>query len=269
MKFLNKLERKYGKYAIKNLSLYVIGMYIIGFAIYLMVPTAVNSLSLNPYMILHGEVWRLVTFLLDPPTTSLIFIVFALLFYYNICSSLEAVWGAFRFNLYLFTGILGTIVGAFLVYFITGSPDIYMNTTYVNLSLFLAYAALFPNMEVLVYFILPVKIKWLAYVDVAFLLVAFFLGGIGTKIAIVVSLLNFILFYFATRNYKKYSPKEVKRKKKFKKQVKTATNGARHQCYICKRTELDDSNLEFRFCSKCGGNHEYCQDHLFTHIHIK
>ena len=100
MKFLNKLERKYGKYAIKNLSLYVIGMYIIGFAIYLMVHTAVNSLSLNPYMILHGEVWRLVTFLLDPPTTSLIFIVFALLFYYNICSSLEAVWGAFRFNLY-------------------------------------------------------------------------------------------------------------------------------------------------------------------------
>ena len=149
---------------------------------------------------------------------------------------------------------------------------IFMNTYYLNMSLFLAFAASFPNMVVYFMFILPVKVKWLGVLDAVYLGMAFLRGDLGTKIAIVVAMLNFLLFFFATRNYKRVSPTQVRRKKHYQKAVQQATTRAgepRHRCAVCGRTELDDPNLEFRYCSKCDGDYEYCQDHLFTHTHIK
>ena len=77
------------------------------------------------------------------------------------------------------------------------------------------------------------------------------------------------MFYFATRNYQRVSPKEIQRKKKYKREIHASTSGPKHKCAVCGRTELDGDNLEFRFCTKCDGSYEYCQDHLFTHEHIK
>lgn len=271
MNWLYRLERKFGRYAIVNLPLYIVLLYAVGAALDILSQGTFYYvyLSLNPYMILHGQVWRLVTFLVATPSTNIIFLVFVLLFYYSIGQSLTQVWGAFKFNMYILVGVLGTIASAFIVYAVTRSPYIFMDTYYVNLSMFLAYAAIFPNMQVYIYGILPIRVKWLALVDVVILGLSFIQGDVGTRIAIVVSLLNFLLFYFSTRNYRRVSPKEVHRKIRYRRQVSQNTRGARHECAVCHRTELDDPNLEFRYCSKCNGNYEYCNDHLFTHTHIK
>lgn len=271
-KFLNKLERKYGRFAIHNLPMYIVVLYGIGFVLQLVNPYMSYYLELNPYLVLHGEPWRILTFLIMPPNADPIFIIFVLLFYYSICQSLEHVWGSFRFNVYYFTGVIGTIIGSFILYAITSNSMIFMNTYYLNMSLFLAFAASFPNMVVYFMFILPVKVKWLGVLDAVYLGMAFLRGDLGTKIAIVVAMLNFLLFFFATRNYKRVSPTQVRRKKHYQKAVQQATTRAgepRHRCAVCGRTELDDPNLEFRYCSKCDGDYEYCQDHLFTHTHIK
>lgn len=271
MKFLNKLERKFGRYAIKNLSMYLIILYVAGAVISILgneMDFYGTFLALNPYMILHGQVWRLFSFLIATPSTNLIFLIFVLLCYYSICKELEYLWGDFRFNLYILTGVLGTILAAFILYFVTGSPYISMDTYYINLSLFLAYAASFPEARFYIYGIIPVKAKWLGILDGVYLAACFLLGDMVTKTMIVVSLMNFLLFFFGTRNYHKYSPKQARRRNNYIKEVRTSTNATRHRCHVCGRTELDDPNLEFRYCSKCEGNYEYCSDHLYTHIHV-
>lgn len=287
MNFLNKLERKFGKYAISNLSLYLIIAYVIGYVMYL--PTMFGGTSilqfvtLNPYLIFHGQIWRIITWVLVPPSQIDIFTIIMLYFYYSLGATLERTWGTFRFNVYIFSGMLFTIIGAFALYFVyagifhadTALLGSYISsafsTYYINLSIFLAFAAVYPNMQVLLFFVIPVKMKYLAYIDVAMLLYSFFANaGAAPKVAIVMSLLNFIVFFFTTRDYKHVSPKEVHRRNEFKRQnAKMSAPGiTKHKCAICGRTEKDGDDLEFRFCSKCNGNYEYCQNHLFTHEHI-
>ncbi len=277
MRFLDKLERKFGHLAIPNLSRYLIVLYIVG-AVLSVSATFThfdfygNFLALNPYMIMRGQIWRLFTFLMATPTTNLIFLLLILICYYNICRELEYIWGDFKFNLYILTGVLGTILAAFILYFTIGSPFhqyIYMDTFYLNLSLMLAYIASFPEAKFYFYGIIPIKAKWLGVIEGIYLAISFFAGNVVTKAAIIVSLMNFLLFFFGTRNYHRYSPKQVKRKQTYIREVRTSTNMTRHRCHVCGRTELDDPNLEFRFCSKCEGNYEYCSDHLYTHNHIK
>ena len=144
-----------------------------------------------------------------------------------------------------------------------------MDTYYLTLSMFLAYAAIFPDMQVYLYGIIPIRVKWLALIDLLLLAYSFVLGGIGSRIAIVVSLLNFLLFYFSSRNYRRISPKEIHRKHKYRESVRQGQRDYRHRCSICGRTDKDHPELEFRFCSKCNGNFEYCNEHLFTHTHVK
>lgn len=282
--FLNKCERKFGRYAISNLSLYLIIGYVIGYI--LTMTGSMEFISLNPYKILHGQVYRIITWILNPPSSLNIFTIIMLFFYYSIGNSLEKTWGAFRYNVFIFSGFIFTILGAFLLYVlycvIGGAPGeevgrvigASFSTYYVNMSIFLAFAACYPNMQVLLYFIIPIKIKWLAYLDAALLLVEFFTNGLAAKIAIVASMLNFLIFFLGTRNYRQISPKEIHRRQSYKRAVNeghgrsNAGTITKHKCAICGRTELDGDHLEFRFCSKCNGNYEYCQDHLFTHEHI-
>jgi len=135
------------------------------------------------------------------------------------------------------------------------------------MSIFLAFAASYPDMELLLYFVLPIKIKWMALVYAVFILYDLARGNIVTRVAIISSLLNFVLFFFSSRNVKPYTPKEQARKAKFRQQAKPHMNY--RKCAVCGRTELDDPTLQFRFCSKCNGNYEYCQEHLFTHQHVQ
>lgn len=285
MNWLNKLERKFGRYAIPNLMYYIIILYGLGFALQMVNPTFYYQyLSLNVSAILSGQVWRVITFIIQPPSTSLIFIIFALHLYYMIGKHLEYAWGAFRFNMYFFAGVLFHVIAAFIIYFMTGL-SLPLDTWYLNLSLFFAFAALYPDVQFLLFLVIPVKVKWLALLDGVYFLYTIlqaFLPAYGgsvygfiyqaNAIAAFVSLLNFVIFFLSSRNMSHYSPKQVKRKKEFQKKMRPVNqyaNGARHRCAVCGRTELDDENLEFRYCSKCNGNYEYCQDHLFTHTHVK
>lgn len=275
MKFFNNFERKYRKYAISNLMYYIVILYGIGLVIQLVNPMLYwNYLSLNAEAILSGQIWRIVTFLVYPPAmgnwvfTSVFFGIIALFLYHNLGQTLENVWGSFRFNVFFFTGVLGQVLACLISYLVFKRP-LYMTTGFLNFSIFLAFAVYFPDVQFLLFYVLPVKAKWLAVAECAVYLYSFIFGDISVRCEIVISLLNVIVFLLMTRNYKKYSPKEIKRKNDFKKEVSAhLKSGPRHKCAVCGRTELDGDDLEFRYCSKCEGNYEYCQDHIYTHQHV-
>ena len=167
MKFLNKLERKFGRYAVPNLMLYIIILNAAGLLITIMYPQAQYYLCWSTSAILHGQIWRIVSFILVPYTTSPVnFLIFAFL-YYSISQTLERVWGSFRMDMYIITGLLGTIVAAFLVYFVFGvEMGMQVSISYLSNSLFLALAATFPDVQFLLFFIIPVKAKWMALLSV-------------------------------------------------------------------------------------------------------
>lgn len=281
---INKLERKFGKYAIPHLMNYLIGGYVIGYLFYFgsMITNLnfINLMTLEPYAILHGfQFWRLITWVLIPPNESLIFAIIMMIFYYQLGSVLEQTWGSFRFNLYIFGGIIATLIGAFVLYFLLGQPinmGGLFSTYYINMSIFLAFAVCYPDMEVRLYFLIPIKMKWMAIVYGVLLVLEVVQNGWVGRVAIICSLLNFVVFYLSTRNYKRVSPREIHRKQSYRRASapppshdRSGNPIARHKCAICGRTELTNPELEFRFCSKCNGNYEYCQDHLFTHTHVK
>ncbi len=291
MNWLNKLERKIGRYAIPNLIVWMIGAYTIGFVLYTVSPGILNLLTLSPYHILHGQIWRLFTWVLMPTESNLIFLLIMALFYYQLGTTLERTWGTFRFNVYIFSGMIFTVIGAFVLYAIyyvqnlsaiTAMPALAANLSsslgwgysvnYINMSIFLAFAVMYPDMQVMLYFIIPIKMKWMAIVYGVLIVYNFVMSGWAGRISIVMSMLSFIVFFLSTRNLKRYTPHEVHRRQKFKAQMREPRPGSgitKHKCAICGRTELDAPELEFRFCSKCEGNYEYCSDHLFTHQHIR
>lgn len=277
MKFLNKLERKFGRYAIRNLSAYIIALYAAGYLIELFFPEILGWLTLEPYYILRGQVWRILTWLIIPPDSFGFFTIIMLFFYYSLGNTLEQTWGRFRYNVYILGGLLATLIGAFvlygILYLVYGGPVSFgamFSTYYVNMSIFLAFAVSYPDMQVLLYFLIPIKIKWMGILYGIFILYSFWQNDWVGRVVILVSLLNFIVYFLATRNVRRVSPKEMKRKQAFRREVHSAAKSGqpRHRCAVCGRTELDDDRLEFRYCSKCDGNYEYCQDHLFTHEHI-
>ncbi len=282
MKFFQKMERRFGRYAIRNLMNYIILLYAVGLVLQIVVPQFYwNWLSLNAGAILHGQVWRIVTFLIYPPMgmssigaspfsmlSDLLFNGIALSLYYSLGTTLERTWGAFKFNVYFFMGVLGHVLAAIIAY-LGFHQTLLLTTMYLNLSLFFAFAAMYPDMQFLLFMVIPVKAKVLAVFDGIFFLYEFIVGSAATRCAIVLSLLNFLIFFLMTRNLSRYSPKEIKRKKEFRTQAKIIPQGGtRHRCAVCGRTEKDGENLEFRYCSKCAGGLEYCQDHLYTHQHV-
>ena len=287
MNWIDKMERKFRGRGIPNLTVYVIICYVVGYLLSYMNPSMLSMMSLDVSKILQGQIWRLVTWVIYPPSTGnfFLFVISILFFYYPVGTSLERTWGSFRYTLYIFSGLLFVLIAAFITYFITGGFVVidgmtYMigggvfTTYYVSLSVFLAYAMSYPDMQILLWFVIPIKMKWMAGVYGAIILynmISYIRVGLWVMaVPILASLLNFILFFFSTRNMQRYNPKEVHRRREFKKAMaQSRVNPATGGITICGRTEKDDPNLEFRFCSKCNGNYEYCQDHLFTHQHVK
>lgn len=190
MKWMNKLERKFGKYAIPNLIFYIIALNALVFLLSLAAPgqPVVELLTLHPQRVLQGEIWRLLTYIFIPPTGSPIWIIFLLYFYYLVGTGLEQAWGAFRFNLYYVLGLAGTTLAAF----ISGAG---YTGAYLNLSLFLAFAHLYPNFEVMLFLILPVKVKYMAWLNWALMGFTLIFHALPYKIAAVAAVLNFFVFF--------------------------------------------------------------------------
>ena len=272
---LDKMERRFGRYAIRNLTMYLLAGYAIGYLLSFTMPQLLTYFTLEPALILKGQVWRLLSWVIIPPNDNIIFVIFMMLLYYSLGNTLESYWGAFRYNVYIFSGILFTVIGAFIVNGliggITGFGSLY-STYYINMSIFLACAASIPDVQVLLMFLFPIKVKWLGIVYGIILLVNCIQGGIATWIVVIFSLLNFLVFFLRSKGKMHLSVGQIKRQQEFHQKMRSAgqTKGiTRHKCAICGRTELDGDDLEFRFCSKCNGNYEYCQYHLFTHEHVK
>lgn len=289
----NRLRRKLEKYAIPNLTLYLIICYGIGYLMQFLVPAGYQYLMLDPFLVLKGQVWRLVTWILIPPDSSNIFFVLITLYlYYSLGGLLERIWGTYKYNVYLFSGLLFTILGAFVLcgysvlmgaqptmytglYLLNNGSAVYFgqfSTYYINMSIFLACAASIPDVQVLLMFLFPIKVKWLGIVYGIILLVNCIQGGIATWIVVIFSLLNFLVFFLRSKGKMHMSVGQIRRQQEFHQKMRSAgqTKGiTRHKCAVCGRTELDGDDLEFRFCSKCNGNYEYCQYHLFTHEHVK
>ncbi len=311
--FLYKMERKFGKRAIPHLTAIMIGLMVAGYVMQFINARALEIFTLNPYQILHGQIWRIVTWVLVPPKSFDIFTIIMIFFYFSIGTTLEKAWGDFRYNVYIFGGLLFTLVAAFITYafycaaypsFAIGSMiGVYFNTYYICLSILLAYAATFPDSVVLLMFVIPLKMKYLGVIYGAFLaydiimcLRQFPVYGslcVIPVIAMIASVANFAVFFFTMRSKVHLSPEQKRRQKEFRRQVLEADSrnqarersaektkvrregpatvtsiGARHRCEVCGRTEISNPELEFRFCSKCSGAHEFCMEHLHTHQHI-
>lgn len=225
-------------------------------------PGLYDQLVFYPTLILKGEVWRLLSFLLLPPASSLLFAAIALYFYYMIGEALERTWGAFRFNVYYLIGVVLLIAAGFA----TGSP---VTPVLLNLSLFLAFAKEYPNEEFLLFFIIPVKAKYLAYVDWFFIAFMFLSGGIPGKTMALAAVANYFLFYWrdVLEAFRRGS-----RKSKFKKQFNAheviSAEFTYHRCHVCGRTEKSNPELQFRYCNQCAGDYEFCNEHIFDHEHV-
>ena len=172
MKFISKLEKKIGKFAIPNLMRVLIACYIVGYVFQTTFPEFLNFLTLEPYYILKGQVWRLVSWVIVPEAGfNIFFTLIMLYFYYSIGTDLERTWGEFRFNLYIFGGIIFTDIAALILYFVIGGDASFavsmaglFSTYYINLSLFLAFAMTYPDHQILFMFVVPVKMKWMGLV---------------------------------------------------------------------------------------------------------
>ena len=273
MKWVYKLERKFGRICIPHLMLVIIAGQAMVYLANLLNPDILllSRFSLNWAAVMHGEVWRLLTFVFIPQSTSPLGLVLTLYFYYLIGNTLENTWGDFQFNVYYLCGMLGAILAAAL----TG----YGTSYYINLSLFFAFAMLYPDFQVLLFFIIPIKMKWLAIIDALYFVYAIiqdFSAGMGLMSFLpLVALLNYFLFCGGELFHSVMPRRRQQRRNTvdFKREVhrikyETKNKNYMHKCAVCGRTDADHPELEVRYCSRCAGYHCFCQDHINNHVHF-
>ena len=266
---------RHPRFGIKRLMLYIV----IGTALFYVINLMDRSgmflwyIMFSPPDILRGEVWRLVTWIFYPAASS------PLYFYYFIGKTLEQQWGTAKFSLFYLMGALLNIIYGFAVWFIFRIPVYYMSPVYLNLSMFFAFAVLFPDQRFLLFFIFPVKCKWLALIDAAFFLyeiISMLVNGLPVYAVLpLVSVINFFIFCGSSLAVylRRSRPANVSNTIKFKTAARSAEKAAenrayRHKCAVCGRTDTDHPELQFRYCSRCQGYHCFCEDHINSHIHF-
>lgn len=266
MNWIDRLERKYRRFAVRNLTKYLIigTAFVFILSLFKKFGDINQILYLDSHLVLKGQIWRLITFVFVPPIESF-WIVLALYVFYLFGSSLERLWGSFRFNLYYLLGVLSAILAAFLGGKVTSE--------FLNMSIFLAFAYLYPNFKLLLFFIIPVKIKYLAWFNIGYLVLSMVLSP-QSRITSVLSLVNFFVF-FGGEIYNNWLLPRFKSaaKRRRRRKLKVITSQVKpseivYTCYICGRTSKEYPELKFSYCYKCGSDVEYCQDHLANHEHI-
>lgn len=311
MNFLYKIEKKFGKYAINNLSTKIVICFSIAYLLWLAVPEFYEMLVFDVIYTFAGhQYWRIFTWIFTMPGEISGFTILMLFVYASIGNSVERSVGTFLYNVYIWGTVISITVFQFVAGLITYLKDaaiydaIYESfkgydgvlygdtalavasnlgpTYFLSIGVFLGFALVFADAMMLFMFILPVKATWVAYVDLA--VMAFYFIKYDDwvmRVTIIAVVGNFFLFYNILKKYRAYrrfnaSSAQIKRRKEFRQKVKeqetkyaTPSNITRHKCAICGRSEKDGDELEFRFCSKCNGNYEYCNEHLFTHEHVK
>ncbi len=256
MPLLNTLELKLGHLAIPGLIRAVVGINLIVFVAYKLNPEILPLLALDPALVMQGEIWRLVTYIFIPsfghPMIEYINVFFYLYFLWIVGDGLEHAWGTFKLNLFYLTGMLGTTIAAFLF------PGFSSNGL-LNTSLLFAFATLFPDFQMLLFLILPIRIKWVAWFTFALVVFGFLGGSWNMRAATVAALGNYLLFFWQpilelTQNRRFIA----KRRRDF--QIKSAPDSdSLHECAVCHRTEVGNPELDFRVARD---GEEYCTEHL-------
>lgn len=256
--WLDHLEKRFGKFAIPGLIRIVVGFNALVFVLQIINPYFIDLIDLDPQKVMQGEVWRLVSYIFIPriqpgAAFSLLLVLIALWILWIMGEGLEEAWGSFKLNAFYFCGMFGVTVAAF--FFGGGASNLYL-----NLSIFFAFATLYPNHVFYLFLILPVKVKWLAWLAVAFVVVLPLAGGTwAMRLAIVASLGNYLLFFGPDllRNWREQQ-KIMERRRKFEREAEGEA-ATLHRCTTCGRTEDSDPELDFRVASD---GEEYCVDHL-------
>ena len=283
-RWLDRFCYNHPRFGIPNLMMYIVFGNVAVFLLDLFSQgTFSEIIAFYPSLILKGQIWRLVTFVFVPMNLGSIWFIFSTMLYFFLGNTLERQWGTARFSLFYFLGVALNILAGFVLYFALGRPYALQtaNMYYVNMSMFFAFATLYPDTKFLVYFIIPIKVKWLAWLDAA--LFAFDIGyylSAGTPVLAlmpVVGVLNYLIFFWddlmgllhrgRDRAAHRVNPQTIN----FKKAQKDVQNrkGYLHKCAVCGITDADDPNMEFRYCSKCNGYYCYCMDHINNHVHIQ
>jgi hypothetical protein len=266
MSWLKRLERRLEPFAIPNLTLYIVAgqtFFYLTFMLGLLDP---GQFDLEPTLVLRGQVWRLLTFAIFPsalPTRfGWLFIAFVLYFLYLIGSALEDQWGAVRYNLFLFTGYLLTVAVAFF------TPGMPADNLFINASIFLAFAYLYPDFTMYIFFILPIRARWMALFMWAGFALSFVTGGLAARLAVLAAVGNFLLF-FSRDIWTDIKTGRRRMKTQAERLRDSATEDEpRHRCRTCGRNSNTDPQLDFRYCSQCEGDQCYCSDHIRNHVHV-
>ena len=275
MRMIERFAYQHPRFGIPNLMRYIclgnVAFWVLG--VLLQNSVLLSYISFDARAILHGQVWRLVSFMFYPISGSLLFALLAFYFYYWMGSTLEQYWGTPQFNLYILIGWFFTVVYGFVVYFITG-VSMPITGYYLYMSMFFSFAALFPEQQVLLFMLIPVKIKWLAYIDAAYFAVMV-IGGMASfplNLMPLVAVLNFFVF-FGGELWRRRPRRESANTVNFRRESARIRREQRdqlytHKCSVCGRTDVTNPELEFRYCSRCAGYHCFCQDHINSHIHF-
>ena len=263
------------RFGIPNLMRYVVFINIAFYILDIFSNGALSFLMLDPAAVFRGEVWRLFTYVLFPSGGG-IFLLISLLCYYSIGTVLERIWGTAKFNIYYFSGIIFTSLAVLLVYLIDGVPISMAGVPYVNWAMFFAYAIYNPDEMMYVMFIIPVRIKWLAWIIAGGFVIAMFsyLAAGQLALAVMPAIAMFNLFVFFSPVFHRRAQTEKARHRtdaiQFRKAVREQQKqrGYNHKCTVCGKTDTEYPNLQFRYCSKCKGYHCYCEEHIFNHTHF-
>jgi hypothetical protein len=258
-RLLARLERRFGSYAVPNLILYVVGGMAIFWVLSMARPEVAGRLILDMDAVRRGQIWRLFTFLFIPPASSGMWVLISLYFTWWVGSSLEQHWGAFRFNVYYFVGALATIAGALFA-----GPA---SNTWLASSLFLAFATTFPDVTILLFFILPIRVKWLGIVAAVLMAVSFVVGSSGTRASIAAALVNYVLFFGGHWWQRGRQHKVAVRQKGKREHLRSsAPVFGQRSCAICGAREADGADIRVCSCDKCGGqNRTLCLEHARNH----
>lgn len=263
MSFLDRLEKRFGHLAVPNVVLVIIIAQLFIYAMILIGRVNFGSLLMIPGRVFEGEWWRICSFMIAPPrvATSLFGALFLAFFWYifwMMSGTLETAWSVFKFNLYLFSGILFSLIGAFAGYLISPGAGIILPPDFLYLSVFLAFATVNPNIEFLIFFVLPVKVKWLAVFAGGLTLLAFlFAPSIGHRLAIILPLLNYFLFF---RGALFQSLKSRQRRSKFAAERRASSEESLHVCVRCGATEQSAPEREFRYRTSNGEAECICSE---------
>jgi hypothetical protein len=275
MSWIDRLDAKFGRYAVPNLTVFLIAgqvlTYLASAAPAPLGAGVFENIMFVPDKVFAGEWWRLVTFLFTPPTSNLLFAFFFWYLFYLMGTTLEANWGAFRYNLYLLLGYVASVGTAFVAWSAGGAAGQIASNAFLYGTVFLAFARLYPEFTMYIFFVLPVKIRWLALLTwIMYGVTLLFSQSWLERSMVVAAVFNYLVFFGRdiVRDMKH-------RHRKMQFQSRSLRGGKKmgrkmaHVCHVCGLSSADSPRVPFRYCSECGGDYCYCPEHINNHEHVK